>query len=143
LGSAARSGEDTEGTLVLPEDDVPPDAEELLAALPEALSAPAGFGPLCVPLLPDASGPLVGAALLSDALAPAAALPDALSVGTAPLCVPVLPGAVPAPVAAALPGCFWSWLAAGGWLPCASVSFFASSAAIALNESRAAPVIIR
>jgi len=137
LGSAARSGEDTEGTLVLPEDDVPPDAEELLGELA------AGFGPLCVPLLPDASGPLVGAALLSDALVPAAALPDALSVGSAPLCVPVLPGAVPAPVAAALPGCFWSWLAAGGWLPCASVSFFASSAAIALNESRAAPVIIR
>ena len=116
------------------------------AALPEALSGgPAGLGPLCVPLLPAASGPLVGAALLSGALVPAAALPDGLSVGSAPLCVPVLPGAVLAPVAAALPGCgcFWSWLAAGAWLPCASVSFFASSAAIALKESSAALVITR
>jgi len=56
---------------------------------------------------------LVGAALLSDALVPDAALRDALSVGSAPLCVPVLPGAVPAPLAAALPGCVWPWLAAG------------------------------
>lgn len=110
-----------------------PDA--LLPAAPTgALSGdPAGFGPLCVPLLPAAAGPSVGAALFSEALVPAA-LADALSVGSAPLWVPVLPGAVPAPLAAALPGCGWFWLVAGTWL---------SLVAHAPSESRAALVISR